>query len=195
MVCLSEDENHPQKKSLRYVERDCSSRISYLRTLRSIVKNHGGKSLVYVDESGFEEHTYRPYAWSLRGEKSYGERFGSRGTRTNLIAGKQGKKILAPFLYEGSTTAVWFNKWLKEYLVPELPKNATVIMDNARFHKKKEIADILDQEAHQVLFLPPYSPDFNPIEQDFAILKKMRMHAPPETTLDSLIKSYGYFLE
>lgn len=64
-------------------------------------------------------------------------------------------------------------------------------MDNAPFHKKEEIRQIAEAAGHSVLFLPPYSPDFNKIEQDFAILKKQRIYSPPGTTLDDLIEVYG----
>ncbi len=68
-------------------------------------------------------------------------------------------------------------------------------MDNAAFHRKEDIHAMAEKEGHKVLFLPPYSPDFNPIEQDFAILKKIRQNALLNTTIDHIVKSYGTFLE
>lgn len=137
-----------------------------------------------MDESGFEEYIYRPYGWSTawfymvgkpdrspsskRGQKTYGDRDGKKGTRTSLIAGKRGKELLAPVLFRGSTNALWFNQWLQEHLIPELQPNSTLILDNAPFHRKDDVFRIAQQAGHQVLFLPPYSPDFNRIEQDFA---------------------------
>jgi DDE superfamily endonuclease len=76
-------------------------------------------------------------------------------------------------------------------LFPELEPESTLIMDNAAFHKKKQVAEIAQIYGQYVLFLPPYSPDFNPIEQDFANIKKIRAYANPEKTLDEIIKSYG----
>ena len=162
--------------------------------MRSIVKKSSGKSLVYVDESGFEPHTYRPYAWSPRGKKSHGNRWGRGGVRTNLIAAKRGKELLAPVLYEGSTSAMWFNQWFKDHLLKELNSSSTIIMDNAAFHRKEEIHAMAEAAGHNVLFLPPYSPDFNPIEQDFAILKKIRQKMPLGTTIDQLLKNHGTLL-
>jgi putative transposase len=146
---------------------------------------------VYVDESGFEANTYRPYAWSKRGLKSYGERSGKRGTRTSLIAGKRGKQLLAPVLFQGSTNALWFNQWLSEHLLPQLLPNSTIILDNAPFHRKDDIRQIAQEAGHSVLFLPPYSPDFNSIEQDFAVIKKRRIYSAPNTSLDEIVRSYG----
>ena len=108
-----------------------------------------------------------------------------------MIAGKRKKDLLATVLYETSTTANWFNKWLKEHLLKELNPNSTLILDNARFHKKKDIKEIAENSGHKVIFLPPYSPDFNPIEQDFAIMKKKRMYSKVGTTIDEIVKNYG----
>ena len=89
-----------------------------------------------------------------------------------MIAAKQGRKLLAPVLYQCSTTALWVNEWLEDHLLKVLEKNSTLIMDNACFHKKEIIRNIARKEGHDVLFLPPYSPDFNTIEKVFAVLKK-----------------------
>ena len=59
-----------------------------------------------------------------RGQKSYGERSGKRGTRTSLIAAKRGEQLLAPVLFQGSTNALWFNQWLPEHLLPQLNPTA-----------------------------------------------------------------------
>lgn len=156
---------------------------------------NGSSNLVYLDESGFEEDIYRLYGWSKRGQKTYGDRNGKRGKRTSLIAGKRGRELLAPVLFQGSTNALWFNQWLEQHLIPELRPNSTLILDNAAFHRKDDVFRIAEKTGHQVLFLPPYSPDFNRIEQDFAILKKRRMYATFGNSLDDIVKSYGNYLE
>ncbi|NRA90899.1 MAG: transposase [Simkaniaceae bacterium] len=182
------------KKTLLYIERNHEKRITYLQKLRSIVKESSFSNLVYVDESGFDPHTYRPCAWSPHGRKTLGNRWGRGGKRTNLIAAKRGKELLAPVLYEGSTSAVWFNQWFEKHLLKELNPDSTIIMDNAAFHKKEDIHALAEAAGHRVLFLPPYSPDFNPIEQDFAILKRIRQKMPLNTTIDQIVKNYGTFL-
>jgi transposase len=183
--------NKPEKKTLRYLQRKGSERIEYLQALRKYVTQHGSEEIVYIDESGFSETTFRPYAWSQRGKKVYGEQDGKTRKRTSLIAGKRGSRLLAPVLLTGTTNAVCFNHWLEHHLLPELNPHSLLIMDNAPFHQKKEIRAIAALDGHSVLFLPPYSPDFNKIEEDFAILKKQRIYAPPETTLDDIVRLYG----
>ena len=63
---------------------------------------------MYVDESGFEENVYRSHGLSMRGKRCFGDRPGTRSKRTNLIAAKRKGELLAPVLYEGTTTAAWF---------------------------------------------------------------------------------------
>lgn len=69
----------------------------------------------------------------------------------------------------------FFEYWFSNQLLPELPENSVIIMDNARFHRKSQLKVILSGTGHRLLFLPPYSPDLNPIEKYWAMLKrKMR---------------------
>lgn len=182
------------KKTLRYAERNPEKRIAYLRALRDIIRKRGSESLVYVDESGFETRSYRSHGWGKIGRRVYGDRSGNTRPRTSLIAGKCGKKLLAPFLFDGATDAAWFNQWLEDHLFKELPPGSTIILDNAAFHKTEKTQEIIDKSPFHILFLPPYSPDLNPIEQDFAILKKRRRYAPQETSLDHLINTYENYL-
>ena len=87
------------------------------------------------------------------------------------------KEWLAPVVFKGSCTAALVNTWLKDFLLKELDEPSVIVMDNARFHKKSEIKALLAKAGHVLLPLPTYSPDFNPIEQSFAILKKRRQYS------------------
>ncbi len=178
---------------MRYSERSHQKRIDYLRRLRQIVKDRG--SIVYLDESGFERTAHRSHGWGLRGKKVYGERSGNTRPRTSLISARQGKRLLAPILFEGNTNATLFNYWLKSHLFAKLAQGSTIIMDNATFHKTAATKRIIEQAGHSLLFLPPYSPDFNPIEEDFAIMKRRRQFLPPDTTIDEVVRSYVNYLE
>ena len=94
-------------------------------------------------------------------------------------------------LFEGNTNAEWFNTWLAQHLFKELSPHSILIMDNAAFQKTALTRELICQAGHTLLFLPPYSSDFKPIEQDFARLKNRRQFAPPETPLDEIICTYG----
>jgi len=84
-----------------------------------------------------------------------------------------------------------FNYWLQHHLFRELPKQTTIIVDNASFHKTAATRDIIHNSGNSLLYLPAYSPDLNPIEQDFAIIKKRWQYAPKNTTVDYIIKMYN----
>ena len=90
-----------RKKTLLYKQRNHRKRIEYLQALRRLVVIYGSSNLVYLDESRFELETFRPYAWSPRGQTIHGERNACRRPRTSLIAAKCGKRLLAPVLFPG----------------------------------------------------------------------------------------------
>ena len=166
--------------------------MQYYRILRELIKTYGGKSLVYIDESGFEAVQTKIYAWAKKGKKVYGERQGKRGCRENLVAGRRkGKKdLIAPMLFTGSLNAEGFEGWFDRYLLPSLSSSSVLIMDNAPIHRKNVIRELVKEAGHQVVFLPKYSPDLNDIEHDFSALKRARMYAPPGTSLDEIIRNY-----
>ena len=160
-----------------------------------MIMERGSANLVYVDESGFEPSVGRLHGWSLRGQKVHGKQAGNRRPRQSLIAARRGKDFLAPLLFFGTTNTEWVHRWMEQMLFKELRPNSTLIFDNAAFHNKNDLEAIAHQHGHHILFLPPYSPDLNPIEHDFANLKRQRQFAPPETALAEIIKCYGNYTE
>jgi len=192
-VGFAQPEADTQKKTLKYKERDPEKRIAYLQTLRRIMQQRGSNDLVYVDESGFEPEVCRRYGWGLRGQQVFGDHSGNRRPRESLIAARRGKDFLAPMLFSGTADTDLVNDWTRHMLCKELRPNSTIIYDNAAFHKKKDLEAIAHEHGHHILFLPPYSPDFSPIENDFANLKKRRQYAPPNTPLADIIKCYGNY--
>jgi transposase len=160
--------------------------------LRELIKIFGSKSLVFIDESGFEPEPVCVYAWAKKGKKVFGERTGKRGKRENLIAARRKgeKNLIAPMLLTGSVNALGFENWLAIYLLPELNQPSILIMDNAPIHRKTVIKEMVEAAGHQVVFLPKYSPDLNDIEHDFSALKRARMYANPGTFIDEIIREY-----
>ncbi len=147
------------------------------------------KAFVYVDESGFEPEVVRRYGRASRGQKVYGLRPGNSRPRTCFLAGQIDGTLQATQLWEGTCNTHIFNQWLEESLCPVLNENHVVVMDNAAFHKSTKTQEFIEQAGATLLFLPPYSPDFNPIEHDFAAIKKRREFHELET-IDSIIKNY-----
>lgn len=165
--------------------------MKYLKTLREYIKNNGSENIIYGDESGFLDEVFNPHCWSKRGKKIYGEKQGKRSKRTNLIMAQRGNKWLAPILFTGSCTALFVEEWMEKHLFKELKHKSLIILDNAPFHRKNKLHELANKYGHNILFLPPYSPDFNPIEQSFGILKRQRLYAEPNITLKQLILNHS----
>ena len=96
---------------------------------------------------------------------------GKRITAIGAINGRKGK-LLAPIYFEGSTDTVIFNTWIKDYLLSEIRnQKKIIIMDNASFNKNEETRRLIEEQGRTLLYLPPYSPDLNPIEQKWFHIK------------------------
>ena len=128
--------------------------------------------VVYIDETGIDRYLYRPYALAPRGEKAYEKISKRRFERTSIVAGQVDGEFIAPMIYKESMTSDFFVKWFKTQLLPALKTPHIIVMDNASFHPKKILDELCVKDKHFFLPLPPYSPDLNPIEQAWVILKK-----------------------
>ena len=127
---------------------------------------------VYVDESGIKKGYYREYAYAPRGKKVHGVKKAGKGKSMNIIGGICNGEHLAVRTYEHTTKAPFFEKWFSGFL-KEVPRGGAVIMDNASFHREQALLALIKKARRKVklLFLPPYSPDFNPVEKSWANLK------------------------
>jgi transposase len=102
------------------------------------------------------------------------------------------REWLAPMIFESSCCTAVVNSWIEEMLLPTLVKPSVIVMDNATFHNKDTIRQLLEGGGHMLLPLPPYSPDFNPIEESFAVMKKRRIAVqPPQTIEEVLVSNFG----
>jgi len=150
------------------------------------VQAKGSKNIVYFDESGFASSSCRPHGWAKRGVKVHGKVNGNNRKSINLIMAQRCKEWLAPMLFKGSCTHHTVNAWIEKFLLKELHEPSLIIMDNAPFHNKPQMQKLLKEKGHTMLPLPRYSPDFNPIEQSFAIIKRRRMFSGK--SLDEILK-------
>jgi len=141
-----------------------------MKEIESLPKD---SEIYYEDESSVDEFYTREYGYALRGEKVISEISGRKFKRTNLVSAYFKGKSVAPFEFEGTMDGNLFEEWLEHVFVPELknPKKSVLILDNAPLHKKDNIYDIANEYDFKVIFLPPYSPDLNPIEKFWANLK------------------------
>jgi isftu1 transposase len=149
---------------------------------------------VYLDESGINQYLHREYARSVRGKRVVGEISGKRFARQSVISALFKGKFLSPMCFEGTCDTSLFNAWLKQMLIPNLTPGQVLILDNASFHKSIESLKLVEAAGCKILFLPPYSPDLNPIEKYWANMKtKVRELLPKVRTfaeaLDDVILS------
>jgi transposase len=145
-----------------------SQRNEYQRDISGIAK----ENLVYVDESGIDRTSYKNRGWGKKGEVLLGKTSGKRFIRTNIIAAQCGKNILAPMTFKGTCDTELFVDWVRMMLVRELKPGQTVVMDNASFHKSHLVREAIEAAGCRLVYLPPYSPDLNPIEKFWANLKR-----------------------
>ena len=156
---------------------------------------YGIVNFVYVDESGLNREYRRLYARAKRGVKVYSQKSGKRVKKVNIVAGLlygvSGKKHIAVHSYEHSTKAAFFEDWFEWQLLAEAPENSVIILDNASFHRKKILTAIAARYGVIVLFLPPYSPELNPIEHSWANFKEwLKYNSSRFTTLEIAIDYY-----
>lgn len=122
--------------------------------------------------------------WGPRGQRLIGKAPHGRWRTLTFIAALRLEGIDAPCVFDGPINGRKFLAWVERFLVPTLKPGDIVVLDNLGSHKGKAIRQaIRDAGAHR-LFLPPYSPDLNPIEQAFAKLKLWLRHAQPRSLPD-----------
>ena len=100
----------------------------------------------------------------MKGQLITGQISGRRFQRISLIAGLINGEIIAPITYKETMTSDFFEVWFKIFLLPTLDKPSVIIMDNARFHRMNKLKELCKEQGHRLLPLPPYSPEYNPIE-------------------------------
>jgi transposase len=116
----------------------------------------------------------RTHGYSPKGHRCYGSHnWGAKG-RTNVIGAFCAGIFLTVSFFLTSIDTVIFTSWVKQDLLPTLFPRSVIILDNASFHKGKEMQQALEAAGHVLLYLPPYSPDLNPIERKWAQAKSIR---------------------
>jgi transposase len=139
---------------------------------QELIKDIPYKSLVYIDESGIELTICKDRGWGKKSEKLVGKRSSKYYERTNIIAGLVNNKPIAPIVFHGSCNTKLFETWVEEFLIKELKTGQFVVMDNAAFHRSQKTKELIESVGCKIIFLPPYSPDLNPIEKFWANMKR-----------------------
>jgi transposase len=181
----------PKKRSVGASERDEFLRAAW----RSLVAREiHAERLVFVDEMGANISLAPLYAWSRRGERAFASVPRNWGKNVTLLASMSMEGMGPCLAVEGSTTTTVFEAYLEHVLVPSLRPGQVVVMDNLTAHKGSRVRELIAGKGCELLYLPPYSPDFNPIEEAFAKLKVLLRKAEARSR-EMLIEAMGRTLE
>jgi transposase len=139
------------------------------------------KRLVFVDETGSATNMIRRYGRSPKGKRLLGRAPFGHWKTTTFIAGLRHDGIVAPFVIDRPMNGEIFLRWVKTCLVPTLSPGDIVVMDNLPAHKVAGVREAIEAAGAELRYLPPYSPDLNPIEMMFAKLKALLRKAAERT--------------
>jgi transposase len=132
-----------------------------------------GARLVFVDEMGSNTSLHELYAYSPRGHRAYCSVARNRGKNTTLLSSMSFSGMGPSMVVEGGANGAVFETYLQEMLLPALGKAEVVVMDNLSVHKSERVREMIEGTGASLLYLPPYSPEFNPIEEAFSKIKNL----------------------
>jgi transposase len=169
-----------KKKSIRAKERNEAKRAAWRERTRGV----DPARYVWLDEVGSHLGMTRRYSRAPRGERAYGTAPGSRGKNRTLIAALTLAGIGPGLLLDEAVDRETFDGYIIHRLAPTLTPGQIVVVDNLKVHYSDRAREAIEQRGAQLWYLPPYSPDLNPIEETFSKLKTFLRAAEPRTLDD-----------
>ena len=152
------------------------------------------QSLVFIDETGANTKMTCNYARSLRGQRVVDKVPYGHWKTTTFLGALRAEGLTAPLVVDGPMNGPLFRAYVEQHLVPTLCPGDIVILDNLPAHKVAGVREALEAVGARLVYLPPYSPDLNPIEQWFAKLKTL-LRAAAARTVDALEQTLAQLLE
>jgi transposase len=137
------------------------------------------EGLVFLDETWASTAMTPTHGRSPRGQRCLGHAPQGHWHTTTFLCALRSDGLSAPLVLDGAINGASFLAWVEQSLVPELKTGDTVVMDNLGSHKVSGVRQAIEAAGARLRYLPPYSPDFNPIEQVFAKLKTLLRSEPP----------------
>lgn len=131
------------------------------------------KDLIFIDESGINLALTRLFARARKGQRARGARPQKRGKNVSLIGAIGLNGLITQVSLLGATDGLTFEAFIAQKLVPQLWSGACVLMDNCSIHKGKEIEALINASGAKLIYLPPYSPDFSPLENCWSKIKSV----------------------
>jgi transposase len=183
-----------KKKTQRAAEQDRPDVAQARQSWRSTQPSLKASKLVFVDETWASTNMARRYGRCQRGERLVSPVPYGHWKTTTLIAALRYDGLTAPFVLDGPINGEWFLIYVEEVLAPTLSPGDTVIIDNLPSHKVAGIREAIEARGARLIYLPPYSPDLNPIEQVFAKLKALLRKAAARS-IETLCRVIGRLIK
>ena len=149
--------------------------------------------LVFVDEMGTNTSLSAIYAWAPKGKRAYCSVPRNRGANTTVLSSMSLRGMGSSLTVEGPTTSAVFEAYVEQVLAPDLRRGQVVVMDNLSAHKGERIRELIEERGCELIYLPSYSPDFNPIEEAFSKIKRLLRKAQARTK-EALVEAIGLAL-
>jgi transposase len=151
------------------------------------------KRLIFVDEMGTNTSLSPVYAWAKKGQRAHWCVPRNRGANTTMLSSMSLRGMGPSLTVEGATTSAVFETYVEQVLAPTLRKGQVVVMDNLSAHKGERIRELIEERGCELIYLPSYSPDFNPIEEAFSKIKGLVRKAEARTK-EALLEAIGWAL-
>jgi transposase len=171
-------------------ERDEQRRSVFREHVKTIVSER----FVFVDECSTNISLAPIYARAPRGERAYGKAPKNWGKNLSLLCAIDSEGVKSSMSVEGAVDSKAFEAYLEHFLAPKLRRGQIVVMDNLSSHKSKRVERLIEAAGATLLFLPPYSPDMNPIEKAFSKVKGI-LRKVQARTREALVEATGHALE
>jgi transposase len=158
-----------------------------------VAQSLDARGLVFVDEMGTNISLSPLYAWAKKGQRAHCSVPRNRGANTTVLSSMSLRGMGPSLTVEGTTTSVVFEAYVEQVLAPTLRRGQVVVMDNLSAHKGERVRELIEERGCELLYLPSYSPDLNPIEEAFSKIKRLLRRAEARTK-DALVEAIGWAL-
>jgi len=179
---------------LRASEQNRADIVAMRRWWRCWQKLADARRLVFLDETGVNTKMARLYGRSVKGTRCFASVPHGHWNSSTFIAAMRVDGLSAPLLIDGAMNREMFTAYVEQQLVPTLRPGEVVICDNLSSHRSKEVRTAIEAAGASILYLPPYSPDLNPIEMVFAKLKAY-LRKLARRSWDDLVKAINLALD
>jgi len=158
-----------------------------------VAEQVGTERLLFVDEMGTNSSLSALYAWAPKGQRAHCSVPRNRGANTTVLSSMSAEGMGPSLTVEGATTSVVFEAYLEQVLAPTLRRGQVVVMDNLSAHKGEKVRELIEERGCELIYLPSYSPDLNPIEEAFSKIKGLVRKAEARSR-EALVEAIGWAL-